>query len=668
MAFRMIDLSDSEDNNDAPSSSPDSPVIVINSQSQVPEEESNPFRSLHDPHDFYQYLQPPASSSASRPTRTARAPRPAASPRRNTRNRGGLSLFEHLEVLLQTSRELFGSRDADRGRPISVDTQTDFSYRPPVRNSNASSNERPRIPFHRLFSQMLSVNRDREFAGHDFDDDSSDSDSSPFIPPRRHHVASYPPAAPRRARRRRRRSTLEVPPEFRHLQGGPPIELEESDVEAVSPATPERNREDDIREKAKLRWRCKLQNIDYVEKADEPLTDAEISQALPFLLNRFSRVTVRDVEEKLKQTRSYVDAYRQLEEMWKTNPSCLIRSKRKMRECSQRPSKKLKRQLDAPEVEAKVKFLLDQFALERQAAVEEGKNMQCGCCFDDELTETEILKCSEGHMFCFACVRQTAETFFAEGLYASEPGKGNWRMCVVKCMKIGGCEGSFTEAALQAALPPASYIRYSQRALALSAAIAQVEDLVFCPWCDFVVSMPNKNDSVVVCHNPSCGKKSCRYCKQKSHLPLRCDEIEKDWEVEMRTKMEEAINDEVSRKCPKCKKLFEKTEGCNHMTCVCGTNFCYLCGDVIRKNSMNADGSAYHYGRPPKCDQFGKMSNAKRKRVIEAARKAGIAARDRYLEEHPQHKGKKLKNCPIEALKVKKEKTGDFHAEAIDDR
>ncbi|EXJ88448.1 hypothetical protein A1O1_05378 [Capronia coronata CBS 617.96] len=32
------------------------------------------------------------------------------------------------------------------------------------------------------------------------------------------------------------------------------------------------------------------------------------------------------------------------------------------------------------------------------------------------------------------------------------------------------------------------------------------------------------------------------------------------------------------KQCPGCKNLVEKTEGCNHMICECGTDFCYRCG------------------------------------------------------------------------------------------
>ena len=37
------------------------------------------------------------------------------------------------------------------------------------------------------------------------------------------------------------------------------------------------------------------------------------------------------------------------------------------------------------------------------------------------------------------------------------------------------------------------------------------------------------------------------------------------------------------RSCPDCKKRFFKTEGCNKMTCACGTLSCYLCRSRVER-------------------------------------------------------------------------------------
>ncbi|KAJ8091877.1 hypothetical protein PM082_024109 [Marasmius tenuissimus] len=49
------------------------------------------------------------------------------------------------------------------------------------------------------------------------------------------------------------------------------------------------------------------------------------------------------------------------------------------------------------------------------------------------------------------------------------------------------------------------------------------------------------------------------------------------------------------QKCPGCARLVERNEGCYHMTCRCGTNFCYKCGGLWNKRSWC---HYYVVGRP----------------------------------------------------------------------
>jgi hypothetical protein len=43
-------------------------------------------------------------------------------------------------------------------------------------------------------------------------------------------------------------------------------------------------------------------------------------------------------------------------------------------------------------------------------------------------------------------------------------------------------------------------------------------------------------------------------------------------------KFEEFITGSNFKQCPKCKRWIEKNQGCDHMTCKCGCEFCYRCG------------------------------------------------------------------------------------------
>ena len=113
---------------------------------------------------------------------------------------------------------------------------------------------------------------------------------------------------------------------------------------------------------------------------------------------------------------------------------------------------------------------------------------------------------------------------------------------------------------------------------------AEVDGLERCPFCEFATIMdtsPEEN-KVLQCQNPDCGKETCRLCKEISHIPLRCEEVEKDAEVRKRTYIENKMTEALIRNCWKCKKPFLKSDGCNKMTCECGAQMCYLCRKPVR--------------------------------------------------------------------------------------
>ena len=62
---------------------------------------------------------------------------------------------------------------------------------------------------------------------------------------------------------------------------------------------------------------------------------------------------------------------------------------------------------------------------------------------------------------------------------------------------------------------------------------AGLEDLEKCPACSFATIIPDKGMKVLVCGNPECGKETCRECREESHMPLACNEVERDEEVKI---------------------------------------------------------------------------------------------------------------------------------------
>lgn len=75
---------------------------------------------------------------------------------------------------------------------------------------------------------------------------------------------------------------------------------------------------------------------------------------------------------------------------------------------------------------------------------------------------------------------------------------------------------------------------------------AGIEDLEFCPFCDFA-TIPITDNKIFQCLNPDCMKESCRQCKETSHVPLRCDEVEKPADIQARTYVEENMTEALLR-------------------------------------------------------------------------------------------------------------------------
>ncbi|KAH9326084.1 hypothetical protein KI387_006262, partial [Taxus chinensis] len=86
---------------------------------------------------------------------------------------------------------------------------------------------------------------------------------------------------------------------------------------------------------------------------------------------------------------------------------------------------------------------------------------------------------------------------------------------------------------------------------------------------------------------------SCVKCKEPSHIPFRCEEVEKGFgimhvmqksETTLRRIIEEVMAKAVIRVCNSCKAELVKVDGCNKVTCKCGITMCYACRKTISKN------------------------------------------------------------------------------------
>lgn len=86
--------------------------------------------------------------------------------------------------------------------------------------------------------------------------------------------------------------------------------------------------------------------------------------------------------------------------------------------------------------------------------------------------------------------------------------------------------------------------------------------------CNKIISFDNlKNMKIFSCDK--CFTKHCIKCKSTCQ-DCQCNRIKSKNDTEF----EKLVNQEKMKICPKCSRYIHKTEGCNHITCICKEEFC----------------------------------------------------------------------------------------------
>ena len=199
-----------------------------------------------------------------------------------------------------------------------------------------------------------------------------------------------------------------------------------------------------------------------------------------------------------------------------------------------------------------------------EQARQNGSLFDCEVCYDSDCLLEESVACMAGCLFCPDCVRRGVAVQIGED------------KTVMSCLM--GCGAVLPLSSLQSVISATQLVRLQQRQQAEEVRQAGLEDLMQCPACSYSAVISAPGFKVFYCANPECKRETCRLCGEKNHVPLSCDEVEKDTEVSARRKVEEAMTNAVLRECPRCKKMIMKTDGCNHMKCTsCEYMFCWLC-------------------------------------------------------------------------------------------
>ncbi|VVA97600.1 unnamed protein product [Arabis nemorensis] len=114
-------------------------------------------------------------------------------------------------------------------------------------------------------------------------------------------------------------------------------------------------------------------------------------------------------------------------------------------------------------------------------------------------------------------------------------------------------------------------------------------DKHYCPFKDCSAMMvvdDGSNANVTQTECPSCHRLFCVQCKVTWHAGIGCEEFQRFGNSKKKSSDEEdAILIQMAkskqwRRCPSCKFYVDKVDGCLHISCRCGFQFCYGCGSA----------------------------------------------------------------------------------------
>ncbi|KZS92881.1 hypothetical protein SISNIDRAFT_454812 [Sistotremastrum niveocremeum HHB9708] len=184
---------------------------------------------------------------------------------------------------------------------------------------------------------------------------------------------------------------------------------------------------------------------------------------------------------------------------------------------------------------------------------------QCPICIDQPV-DPVLLEC--GHLYCKECIRH---------YLLSVCDSGPFPLCCIASNR--GCKQLITLSMANAVLSA------PEQTLLINAAFrshirTHPNEFRYCPTpdCPQIYRTNQENKLPVQC--PSCLVRICQRCHVEYHFGMSCAErrdggkqLYDDWKR----------NNDVQT-CPGCQTDIERTEGCNHMTCVrCQTHICWLC-------------------------------------------------------------------------------------------
>ncbi|KAK8463927.1 hypothetical protein PHAVU_011G072300 [Phaseolus vulgaris] len=219
--------------------------------------------------------------------------------------------------------------------------------------------------------------------------------------------------------------------------------------------------------------------------------------------------------------------------------------------------------------------IVSQSTRPREPGSTKSLNETCVICLEDT-DVSQIFSVDEcQHRYCFSCMKQHVEVKLLHGIVPKCPHEGcKYELLVDSCQKFltQKLTDTMRQRKLEASIPTADkvYCPYPR----CSALMTKTE--VFEYSKDLIgesqLSGPKK---CLKCHGLFCFN-----CKVPWHSGMTCYiyKMSNPNPPAEDLKLKFLASRSLWRQCVKCNHMIELAEGCYHMTCRCGFEFCYNCG------------------------------------------------------------------------------------------
>ncbi|XP_014521574.1 probable E3 ubiquitin-protein ligase ARI10 [Vigna radiata var. radiata] len=190
----------------------------------------------------------------------------------------------------------------------------------------------------------------------------------------------------------------------------------------------------------------------------------------------------------------------------------------------------------------------------------------CGICMDAKPGEEMFRNQNCSHLYCVDCIGGHVAAKIQENI------------SMVKCPEPK-CKEVIEPENCRSIIPKEVLDRWEN---ALCENVVLESQKFYCPYKDCSAMMIcDEGEVVTISECPHCNRLFCAQCKVSWHAGLDCSEfnaLKHDERGREDLLVLDLAKNKSWRRCPKCRFYVEKNEGCSHISCRCGKEFCYACG------------------------------------------------------------------------------------------